>query len=485
MDHTTGISTAVEHYRAMFERRSSEELRTIAHIKRFNECVAGDPEFGKALKANPKDAMATARARGIHIDPGEIHPKWRGESEEKISVEEVRKLPFVKLWRQWIDDLLEFVDMLREDGGTEAINPRFNAWRQRQIARTESEQGAHSKKIVHSLFAFELSKGCSVACWFCGLGAKRLEGLFTYTPENAILWRSVLQAAVDTFGSAAQSGVCYWATEPSDNPDYFKLIEDYRSIVGVLPQTTSAAPLRNQAWARQLLRMHSDHRGIPSRFSILSLEMLRQVHEYYSAEDLLGFELILQNKESILTKARAGRILSSKKGTEGSDDGFKITPDSGSIACLSGFLVNMVDRTVRLISPCNASERRPLGYRVYYEGTFNDAEEFRACMDEAIQSCKPERVAGDEVIEFREDLEYARTDNGFSLSSRHRRHLIKGPEYLGLMGDMIAKGGHTAGNLINVAIKADGDFFAAGRTIQDLFEKGLLEEDPLHDTVNA
>lgn len=480
MDSEERMSAAAQHYRAMFERRSNEDLRTLALIKRFNECVAGDPEFRKSLKDRPEDAMALARSRGIDLDPAEIHPKWRNGGKENIPPEELKQYPLVQLWKEWIDDLLEFVDIMREDGVTTEIDPRFHAWRQRQIARTESEQGSQSKKIVHSLFAFELSKGCSIACWFCGLGARRLEGVFSYTPENAELWRSVLQAAVDAFGPAVQSGVCYWATEPSDNPDYFKLMEDFRSIVGVLPQTTSAAPLRDQAWARELMRMHRDHRGIPSRFSILSLEMLREVHECYSAEEMLPFELILQNKESILTKARAGRILTSKKGTEESDDGHKITPHSGSIACLSGFLVNMVDRTVRLISPCNASERWPLGYRVHYEGSFADAKEFRACLDEAVQSCRPPHVSGHEVIEFREDLEYARTDDGFSLSSRCLKHKIEGSAYMGLMGDMIAEGGHTASEVISAAMEAGEDVFAASWTIQDLYEKGLLDDGPSH-----
>ena len=48
--------------------------------------------------------------------------------------------------------------------------------------------------------------------------------------------------------------------------------------------------------------------------------------------------------------------------------------EGGTIACVSGFLFNMVERNVRLISPCNASERWPLGYRIYDEGTFTDGE---------------------------------------------------------------------------------------------------------------
>ena len=34
----------------------------------------------------------------------------------------------------------------------------------------------------------------------------------------------------------------------------------------------------------------------------------------------------------------------------------------GTIECTCGYLVNMVDRTIRLITPCTVSERWPLGY---------------------------------------------------------------------------------------------------------------------------
>ena len=63
--------------------------------------------------------------------------------------------------------------------------------------------------------------------------------------ENARLWRAILDHWVDLFGTAAQTGFCYWATDPADNPDYPRFIEDYHAATGNLPQTTTAAPLRD------------------------------------------------------------------------------------------------------------------------------------------------------------------------------------------------------------------------------------------------
>ena len=36
-----------------------------------------------------------------------------------------------------------------------------------------------------------------------------------------------------------------------------------------------------------------------------------------------------------------------------------------TIGCVTGFLFNMVDRTVQLISPCTATDEWPLGFYVY------------------------------------------------------------------------------------------------------------------------
>ncbi len=58
----------------------------------------------------------------------------------------------------------------------------------------------------------------SVGCWFCGLSADRFKGYYDYSKEHAELWHGVVGVASEMFGSAASTGVCYWATEPMDNP---------------------------------------------------------------------------------------------------------------------------------------------------------------------------------------------------------------------------------------------------------------------------
>jgi radical SAM family RiPP maturation amino acid epimerase len=336
---------------------------------------------------------------------------------------------------------------------------------------------------VHTLFAFELTKGCSVGCWFCGFSAEKLQGVFPYTPQNASLWRDLLQTGVDLFGPAMQCGACYWATEPADNPDYLRFVGDFRKITGVMPQTTTAVPLRDVAWTREVLRFQRESLSVPARFSILSTNILRRVHEAFSAEDLLHVELLHQHQDSVCVKAKAGRARQGRKPVMRSGDSEKFPKNRiavhphQTIACVSGFLINMVDRSIRLISPCRASDRWPLGYRVHAEGHFADAREFRDFIERSIEEHMPEHVAGDDIVAFRDDLAYSPLPDGFSLTNQSVTHKFTGQPFLVRLGSLIEQGEKTAGEIIGALLQEEVDILAATGAIQDLFDKGLLDEE--------
>src|SRR5262245_10451126 len=57
-------------------------------------------------------------------------------------------------------------------------------------------------------------------------------------------------------------------------------------------------------------------------------------------------------------------------------------PRFDAIACVSGFLTNMVERTVRLVSPTRPGDHWPLGYRVYGERSFATASDFRRAVED-------------------------------------------------------------------------------------------------------
>ncbi len=470
------------HYGYIVERRDEQEKRTISHIKRFMECLAGDPDFRRELKEKPKQAREIAGRRGLDVDPKGLVPLWRKGFRIEVPNVELDDWPLTKVWVEWIQDVIQFRVLMRDWADMSQVNPRFHAWRLRQVARADSELGDVRKAIVHAILSFELSSGCSVGCWFCGLGAEKFKSAWPHTPENSKLWREVLQECNEAFGQAAQTAFCYHATEPTDNPEYLDFMDDFFDVVGVLPQTTSAMPLKDLDWTRRLLAKHHEKKCVPSRFSILSLNILHKVHELFSPEELFGIELLLQQKGSILSKAKTGyaRDRASTRQQEGPIP--EVAHNLGTIACVSGFLVNMGERTIKLVSPCKANEHWPMGYRVHYQGTFRDAREFRAVIDDAVETCMPLSVNGTDPIAFRPALEYKREESGFTLKSCSHVHRISGYDSTGFVGDLIASGNKTAGEVLAAAIDKGADIFAVTATIRDMFNHGFLEDDPALNT---
>ena len=48
----------------------------------------------------------------------------------------------------------------------------------------------------------------------------------------------------------------------------------------------------------------------------------------------------------------------------------------------------------------------------------------------------------------------------------------------GLLGDLIAGGRHTPGEIRSAAAEAGGDIFILAGLIQNLFDRGMLDEEP-------
>jgi radical SAM family RiPP maturation amino acid epimerase len=479
------ISEAARFYRNIWDRRSPEELYKLAHVKRFMECLVGDAGFRQRLSENMDNLRPVTDARGLDLDPNELLPLFSRAHLKYRFTEDEAQFPLAKLWDDYLTEVLHHRDMLCELGDTSKTNPRFHTWRQRQISRCHSELSSEAKSITHPVIAFELSEGCSVGCWFCGISAERFRGYWPYDEANAALWRAVLEQVSDLFGTGAQTGFCYWATDPSDNPDYPKFIEDFYEVIGALPQTTTAAPLKNPAWTREVLALFNKHRFVCNRFSLLTLKALHQVHRMFTPEEILGVELVLHNKDSIVRKADAGRAMERKKALEkaGKPAPFAIlnNNDQSTIACVSGFLVNMVTRSVQLVTPTRASERWPLGYRIYAEGRFATAAEFRALVEDMIETHMPQDLSGEHVLAFRPDLAYNPLADGFELSAASgakytMRGEITGTHYL---GELIRKGERTASDVIAAMVRSGCDIFQVATYLRELFDLGVFDDDPL------
>ncbi len=468
---------AAEKYREAHAKRTLQELRTLAEIKRFIERRIADPRFREALAQSADESRRAAESYGIGVDPRQLLPLFEpGLAHIRFS-KESGSWPLVKLWDDYVSDSLKCLEIFERAGDCAAVNPRFHAWRQRQIHRCKSElDSASARAITHPILAFEVSTGCSIGCWFCGVSASKLGGNFLYTDENARLWRAILEQAVELFGSAAQTGFCYCATEPSDNLDYPKFIEDYYFVTGSLPQTTTAAPLRNHAFTRRVLELASRYGCTNTRFSILSLGILNRVHKEFTARELLNVELVLQNRESLAIKAVAGRARERFEKPAGRATNQEAQT---TIACVTGFLVNMVTRTIQLITPTRASERWPLGYRVYGERRFESVAEFRAAIEDLIATHMGDEVEAESVLAFRSDLCYQRDGQGFTLKNAHRSFALNGFAGAAELGDLIHEGHRTAGQIQAALVDHGADVLAVAGALQKLFEAGVLNDDPL------
>jgi len=470
----------------IYQGCSPEEVQVFAQLKRFFERCKGDPEFREMVWNTPAEHSGLLKSLGIVIDPAELKcvcANLQGAGSANPEDDSCTTSPLLKQWADWQAVSQERLRRLYEGWGR-SHNSRWNAWRSRQLHRNASEAGKIRRTPYFPLFAYELSKGCSIGCWFCGFDATKLAGNFTFTKENAQLWQELLSIGNELFGQPAKLAFCYHGTEPFDNPDYLSFLKSFHSEYGVYPQTTTAAPLRNLEQTRKLLQLRETAPQIPDRFSVLSLAMLKRIHETFSPYELRYVQLALHNKEASKYKSNCGRarknpdqlLEANRAADQCYSEGNSLDPFS--TACVCGYLVNMVERSVKLVSPCMANDQWPNGYYIYAEETFRDSAEYRAFLERTIEEFMAEQLEWKHPVAFRSDLKYKRRADGFSLTSRACRNSLKGKPWYGTLGDQIDAGESTAGEIITT-IAADGvSLPEVSSAIQNIFAKGLLEEDP-------
>lgn len=425
-------------------------VREVAQIKRLLERWMADAAFRERLEAEPR---AAAESLGLSLDLDAIRPLWHEEAAlatpaEAMSLSALR-------YRAYILEKLTYRNNIRADHPE--IDRRFAAYRERQMRRTEKQIRPHANmSIVHAPFCIELCEGCSVGCWFCGVAAPRLEDIFAFTPENAALFTGVIETLKELLGGATGRGFCYWATDPLDNPDYERFMVEFHRVTGFFPQTTTALALKDIARTRALLELSRGLGGMINRFSLLTLRQLEQVHREFSPEELIHVELITQNREGQQAKAKAGRALIGRKPRAEASRraGDQVAP--GTIACVSGFLINMVKGTVKLISPCEADERWPLGYIVYGEGTFTTAAEFRAVIGRLVDENMQPTLRGADPVAFHDYLHFEERPDGIALKTAMTTSVYSESQVFSAIGRVIRGEARTVDQVVGEVTARDG-----------------------------
>ena len=342
-----------------------------AQFKRCMEYYCADPDFRSLMDIDPGKAAASAGLE--RLNARSALQAIRGIVFHKGDSEALRDNPYVRASAEHEKRAADYLAGFRRPTGRASDKVLRFERNTLERCRIESSLIRRNSHVMFVPFAFELSKGCSVQCPFCGFAAERHRADFLYSEENAALFRKIILLANEYAGGTAAHCPLYFATEPFDNPDYEKFMLDFREITGAFPQTTTAVaerfPGRMRRWMEQVGSEDIlEHAAL--RFSIRTLSQFRKIAAIYSPEELLGVELLPNNPESVLLCSASGHAAERKACTV-SRNAMRY-----SICCVAGMKVNLVDRTVEFIEPELPDDRYPLGYSVRERRGFSGAEEF-------------------------------------------------------------------------------------------------------------
>lgn len=484
-------------HRMLLEKFSQEEMHLIVQIKRFFECYEGDSDFRAAVNSGYIDIeqLRYMKKIGISFNFKEVALFWenrdlideyinlcRKANSTKLGISEeltetLKKYPLMELWLRFMMSRsnYRYEECVRD---LPIKNDSFEQWRKRRIAAAKSELGTFNQYIRHPILSFELSEGCSIQCWFCSFSAPKLKKTLDYL-ENKDFFREIIQICTDIFGHEA-TGVAlpYYATEPYDNPHYLNYLQDYYDITGSV-LCTSTAVCTDKTWVDNLIAFYRKWDKPWPRLSVLSTKILRTIHENHSPDDLRDVELAMQMKDSEYPKISGGRIFKQ-------NDDMRIRDNTnylqgiipqGTIACVSGFYINLVKKTIKLVSPCYTSERWPYGYRIFDETYFTTTEDFHKAILDIIERSMPKSPRPDMPLKLRDDLVYRQSTKGFELVSPFQIHHFYDKKIFHAAGNLMASPHVTYQRAIDLLVDKYGQNpFEVHAVLDHLFDDGFLDE---------
>ncbi|MDO4188736.1 MAG: radical SAM family RiPP maturation amino acid epimerase [Lachnospiraceae bacterium] len=390
-------------------------------LLRIVKLVADTKRFGELLIALPKardefisDSKKFLEKYNLDLDSEEMKFIFFEEYEDEKTklLKDPNYLDLVSesffRYRQFYINKFFYRNTLREKI-CDPADEKVSKWRKRQINRCNGAIGGTNLSLIHSLFCFELARGCSVGCDFCGLGAKNLTEVYKYTDENVKIFRDVMTVVRDRFGEAGSTGMLYYATEPLDNPDYEKFEHEYYDIFGVIPQITTAAATRNIERTKNLIDELNKGAKTIHRFSLTSEEMAIKVFENFSPLELLKVELIPQYVEApgFQGFTSSGHAYDGKKS------------DAGTISAIDGFCVNFCEKSVYLFTPVRSDEANPNGIHIFEKVFFSDGQDFKEKLNYLIDKYMINELGNEDILKLYDYFETEKSDENCYLVSRH------------------------------------------------------------------
>lgn len=496
-------------YEQTFADFSPEDIRTLAEVKRFMECYDGDRDFRAAVVAGGKFTDQQRRMLkeiGVTFEPEAMELLWlQPDLPERftslvvqhVKIEDapsdffalLRPYRELRLWFRWRHRVDRAIMIHKFRAGIKKTDsPEYTAWRLRRVAAVRNELGWFGWTLDHPCHAVEMAVGCSVGCGFCAFDAGKLQTVFDLSRrENRELVAAVATGMARVLGGwPAGHGMLYWSTEPHDNPHYVKLLAFWQELTGAMLCTATARA--GEDWIRELIDYYTTGPVPWPRVSVLSRGMMRRLHAAFSPMELRDTQMLMQQKdgEEYRVKVPGGRERMLRK-LVGADDlrdvdfenlpeGFE--PPQGSIACISGFLVNMVNRTVKLISPCYTTMEYRYGYRVFDEATFDGGPEgFETALKRIVGRSMVVRPYPEMPIRWRDDLKAVPQPDGFTLLSPTTRRDFRMGELHLCTGDLVGQGDLSYGQVFDALSDNPriGPMVALSM-LDALFRKGFLCE---------
>lgn len=353
-------------------------------------------------------------------------------------------------------------------------NEKFSAWRARRVRAAMSELGVSDQGLFRPAVAIELTDGCSVGCWFCAFAVHPLQSVLDYSANNR-LFSTIVRECLGLLGpEVSRATALYFGSEPYDNPHYIDFMRDYEKITGHKPFTSTSVS-HDDAWIRGLLHYYGQMPGTHLRINVLTIDSLRRIHGAYTPEELHGVELSIKMSQGRNKKVTSGKILSEHAGLRENPAG-EAAPQ-GSIACLSGFVINLPTRTIRLISPSQACKRWPNGYRVFDSVSFGNEANFSAILQGLIVKNMHTSPVPTQIVRFRDDLIFRQTNDGFDLISPAQIHHFRSAEGCGPLGALIAQGNLTVARVQAILVEKHGvNPFSAFLALRNLYDGGFIDE---------
>lgn len=397
--------------------------REWAEYKRMTEIYSADPVMRKRIH---EDIESVLQEWNFKLDPDLCREAIFLQYQQDADLKRKEENPY---FREYVRRFLVIGEYVNQKHAPQYFaDSGMWTWNQTVMKRLHMENRLlrSHRNIRYYPVIFELSDGCSVQCPFCGIAAPKWKKDFLYTEENRKLWRETLYVTKEMIGEISSMAICYFGTEPMDNPDYEKFMLDFYQVVGDYPQTTTALadkyPQRIRSFIKQMGPQRMKNAAL--RFSVRTLLQFYRIMKEFSPEELADIEVLTNNPESNNQYAVSGRTRENIKKYPKHKLNYEYT-----ISCVAGFKINMANRTVTFLEPERPCDRFPNGIREHEICEFTDAEELREIMvrmsNEWVRGELPKNLP----LRWNPYITVSREENAVCFSGDHIRCKLSGNQY--------------------------------------------------------